>query len=38
MDTVFLWEAISDKSVSYPNLTQNIEVDVAIIGSGICEI
>lgn len=35
MDTVSLWKAISDEPISYPNLTQNIEVDVAIVGAGI---
>ena len=35
MDTNSLWEAISKRSASYPTLTNDIEVDVAIIGGGI---
>lgn len=35
MDTTSLWEAISIRSSSYPELSNNIEVDVAIIGGGI---
>jgi glycine/D-amino acid oxidase-like deaminating enzyme/nitrite reductase/ring-hydroxylating ferredoxin subunit len=34
MDTTSLWEAISTRPSSYPALSQNIEVDVAIIGGG----
>lgn len=33
--TTSLWEAISTRSSSYPMLSQEIEVDVAIIGCGI---
>src|SRR5476651_2162792 len=35
MDTTSLWEATSTRPSSYPTLSQNIEVDVAIIGGGI---
>lgn len=35
MDTTSLWEAISTRSVTYPTLANNIEVDIAIIGGGI---
>jgi len=35
MDTTSLWEAISTRTSSYPELSKNIEVDVAIIGGGI---
>lgn len=35
MDTTSLWEAISFRSNSYPELSDDIEVDVAIIGGGI---
>ena len=35
MDTTSLWEAISTRSSSYPELANDIEVDVAIIGGGI---
>lgn len=35
MDNLSLWESISDKAVTYPKLSQNLEVDVAIIGAGI---
>ncbi|MFZ2315034.1 MAG: FAD-dependent oxidoreductase [Gammaproteobacteria bacterium] len=34
-DHISLWEAISTRSSTYPELTKNIEVDVAIIGGGI---
>lgn len=35
MENISLWKAISKKKESYPALTKNIEVDVAIIGGGI---
>lgn len=35
VDTISFWEAITKKSTQYPALTQDIEVDVAIIGGGI---
>lgn len=35
MDTTSLWKKISVKPSNYPELKQNIEVDVAIIGGGI---
>jgi len=35
MDTTSLWESISIRPSRYPELTQDIEVDVAIIGGGI---
>ena len=35
MDTISLWEAISTRPSTYPELSKNIEVDVAIIGGGI---
>jgi len=35
MDTISLWEAISTRVTDYPELTNDIEVDVAIIGGGI---
>ncbi len=35
MDTTSLWEAISTRSFTYPELSKNIEVDVAIMGGGI---
>ncbi len=35
MNTISLWEAISTRSSTYPELSNNIEVDVAIIGGGI---
>lgn len=35
MDTISLWEAISTRTSTYPELSKNIEVDVAIIGGGI---
>lgn len=35
MQTISLWEDISGKRPSYPKLTKDIEVDVAIIGGGI---
>lgn len=35
MDTISLWESISTRSTTYPALSKNIEVDVAIIGGGI---
>lgn len=38
MNTISLWEHISERGHTYPNLTQDIEVDVAIIGAGITAI
>lgn len=38
MNTVSLWEAISLRTSSYPELSHDIEVDVAIIGGGITAI
>lgn len=38
MNTISLWEAISTRSTNYPELSQPIEVDVAIIGGGITAI
>ncbi|WP_454785060.1 FAD-dependent oxidoreductase [Legionella sp. WA2024007413] len=35
MDSISLWEKISKRQVDYPELTEDIEVDVAIIGGGI---
>lgn len=35
MDSRSLWEIISKRSSTYPELSKNIEVDVAIIGGGI---
>lgn len=35
MDTTSLWKAISVRSRDYPELTNDLEVDVAIIGGGI---
>lgn len=35
MDTKSLWEAISIRSTKYPELSKDIEVDIAIIGGGI---
>lgn len=35
MDTKSLWEAISTRSSTYPDLSKDTEVDVAIIGGGI---
>lgn len=35
MDTTSLWKAISTKQTDYPELTNDLEVDVAIIGGGI---
>ena len=35
MDTASLWEHITTQSKHYPELTDNIEVDVAIVGGGI---
>ena len=35
MDTISLWEKISHRNFKYPELTNDIEVDVAIIGGGI---
>lgn len=35
METTSLWEAISTRPSTYPELSKNIEVDVAIIGGGI---
>lgn len=35
METTSLWEAISIRPSTYPALSKNIEVDVAIIGGGI---
>lgn len=35
MDGESLWKAISTRSVDYPSLTEDIEVDVLIIGGGI---
>ena len=35
MDTTSLWEAISSRPSTYPELSKDIEVDVAIIGGGI---
>lgn len=35
MDTTSLWKTISTRSSSYPELSKDIEVDVAIIGGGI---
>lgn len=35
METISLWKAISDTTTVYPQLQQDVEVDVAIIGGGI---
>lgn len=35
MDTQSLWEAISTRTITYPELSKDLEVDVAIIGGGI---
>lgn len=35
MDTTSLWMHISKRHSHYPSLSENIEVDVAIIGGGI---
>lgn len=35
MTTISLWKAISKKTVQFPELTENIKVDVAIVGGGI---
>lgn len=35
MDNISLWQAITKKSLNFPELTNEIEVDVAIIGGGI---
>jgi glycine/D-amino acid oxidase-like deaminating enzyme/nitrite reductase/ring-hydroxylating ferredoxin subunit len=35
MNTTSLWEAISIRASSYPELSKDIEVDVAIVGGGI---
>lgn len=35
MDTISLWNTISSRAADYPQLNENIEVDVAIIGAGI---
>lgn len=35
MDTTSFWQAISHRTKKYPQLSENIEVDVAIIGGGI---
>lgn len=35
MDTISLWESISTRTTAYPELSKDIEVDVAIIGGGI---
>lgn len=35
VNTISFWEAITKKSKNFPELTQDIEVDVAIVGGGI---
>lgn len=35
MDTTSLWKVISKRDTYYPQLTDDIEVDVAILGGGI---
>jgi glycine/D-amino acid oxidase-like deaminating enzyme/nitrite reductase/ring-hydroxylating ferredoxin subunit len=35
MDTVSFWESITKRSTHYPELTQNMDVDVVVIGGGI---
>lgn len=35
METTSLWQRISNRPADYPTLTNNLEVDVAIIGGGI---
>lgn len=35
MDTISLWDAISTRKTTFPQLTEDLDVDVAIIGAGI---
>lgn len=35
MDTTSLWKSITPEAVTYPQLTEDVEVDVAVIGGGI---